>query len=703
MPRARVQLGTRRAARRTVAERRRACRSLVAAGGPLPTYDLNYGSPCELRFYEDVRAAGFAELARDSWPCESGFLLDSGVVFREGGQAVYKLADGTLVYARLGNGWAHVTSAAGSFDSAELALRAFRGLYPATYLAATDGDPVVPITFWAMSQFGPTARLRMIEASPWADIERNYTAAVREQLAGLMDGFEPGKSGQLLLWQGPPGTGKTWALRALASEWAPWAEFHYITDPDSFFVDSPSYMVDVLLADSYEAITEVGEVFTEQDAGGKWRVLILEDTGELLSVNAKEKYGQGLSRLLNVVDGMIGQGLRVLVLVTTNDELGELTPAVKRPGRCASQIEFAPLTPEEIREWAGEEVEEGATLAELYARAKSAEAAPALSAAVIPIPGAPGYGVDEDIFGDVVAQVRAWRDEDVLAEIARVAEDHAPEGGYGDTYWRSSDRTVFWNHADWTGTDEHDAAEAAFLAIEGVERVECESEAGPPDGFEQVWPTAQTASASTAEAELLRLAAEPLVVEAPAEREEAASAPASTPAGREAADEVDGVTAAALAAIGAAHERTVGEIGSLVSRQREADHSHSLAASAVEALGEMARREIPAPRVEVNVAAAPAPSVEMHHHAAPIELPAQPAPVVHIDLPDPAPTHVHVQLPEQPAQPAPHVDVHVQAPAPAEPPKVEVLVAATEPREPREPRVVRVDVDEHGVKRYVQE
>jgi primosomal protein N' len=137
-----------------------------------------------------------------------------------------------------------------------------------------------------------------------------------------MSWTEPSADGQLLLWQGPPGTGKTWGLRALASEWSQWAEFHYITDPDAFFVTNPSYMIDVLLSDSYMAIEqETGDVYDETDAGGKWRVLILEDTGELLSANAKEQYGQGLSRLLNVVDGMIGQGLRVLALVTTNDEL----------------------------------------------------------------------------------------------------------------------------------------------------------------------------------------------------------------------------------------------------------------------------------------------------------------------------------------------------------------------------------------------
>jgi hypothetical protein len=83
---------------------------------------------------------------------------------------------------------------------------------------------------------------------------------------------------------------------------------------------------------------------------------------------------------LNVVDGMIGQGLRVLALLTTNDELGELAPAAIRPGRCVSRAAdgaigptvFGPMDAAEASEWLGETVEEGGTLAELYARSSGA-------------------------------------------------------------------------------------------------------------------------------------------------------------------------------------------------------------------------------------------------------------------------------------------------------------------------------------------
>jgi hypothetical protein len=103
-----------------------------------------------------------------------------------------------------------------------------------------------------------------------------------------------------------------------------------------------------------------------------WKLLMLEDTGELLTSDARAVIGQGLSRFLNVVDGMIGQGLRVLVLVTTNEEIKTLHPAVARPGRCAANVTFLPLSGEETMDWLARHAVKAeqtgpATLASLYA------------------------------------------------------------------------------------------------------------------------------------------------------------------------------------------------------------------------------------------------------------------------------------------------------------------------------------------------
>jgi hypothetical protein len=63
-----------------------------------------------------------------------------------------------------------------------------------------------------------------------------------------------------------------------------------------------------------------------------WRLLLLEDCDELIRSGAKEATGQALSRLLNLTDGLLGQGRNVLVAITTNEDIARLHPAVTRPG-----------------------------------------------------------------------------------------------------------------------------------------------------------------------------------------------------------------------------------------------------------------------------------------------------------------------------------------------------------------------------------
>jgi hypothetical protein len=119
-------------------------------------------------------------------------------------------------------------------------------------------------------------------------------------------------------------------------------------------------------------------VGTEGEENHRWRLLILEDCDELIHGEAKHAAGQGLSRLLNLTDGMLGQGRDVLVAITTNEDLTRLHPAVIRPGRCLAQIEVGPLSAAEARRWLAAETAgdgaadaaigpDGATLAELVA------------------------------------------------------------------------------------------------------------------------------------------------------------------------------------------------------------------------------------------------------------------------------------------------------------------------------------------------
>jgi hypothetical protein len=340
----------------------------TASGTLSLTWEVDTGSLTYARFARLVVERGFTHFRSSSWPTGgSSFGAVPAPVLttqRRYGQnfAIVDLTElvgeECVLHLQLQSERIYVDAAAHDPAVFAAAREAMRSWFPVTQL---DESQRIGITFWSLGKHGARRTGRQIDVPTWAEIAENYPPAVQPRLGGLMgETFEPGVGGRLILWHGEPGTGKTYALRALGWEWRSWCDLHYITDPETFFGSSPSYMLDVLLNED-----------DEDDETSRWRLLVLEDTGELLAADAKARTGQGLSRLLNVVDGLIGQGLKILVLVTTNEPLGRLHAAVSRPGRCAVQTEFVRFTAEEAAAWlerqGRESVGSTGTLASLYA------------------------------------------------------------------------------------------------------------------------------------------------------------------------------------------------------------------------------------------------------------------------------------------------------------------------------------------------
>ncbi|MBY6706236.1 AAA family ATPase [Rhodococcus sp. BP-241] len=220
-------------------------------------------------------------------------------------------------------------------------------------------DDRTEFAMWHMDGTSPVNRNVRIDAAPWAEISRNYPSSVRNALTRLADLTGPTAGGRLILWHGAPGTGKTTAIRTLARKWSNWCRSVYIADPERLFADS-AYLADVITKSP-----RVNGPFHDD----RWQIIIAEDTDEYLRSSARRVAGAALGRLLNVTDGILGHGSKTLLLLTTNERIDRLHPALTRPGRCMANVEFTAFGIDEASHWLprGTAAPSGpVTLAELF-------------------------------------------------------------------------------------------------------------------------------------------------------------------------------------------------------------------------------------------------------------------------------------------------------------------------------------------------
>jgi hypothetical protein len=263
---------------------------------------------------------------------------------------------GTLGLVDAGHGHVTIEVAADTRAAADDAAGALRRALASEPPAAEQ----VSLAFWMRGEWGGYVRHRDIDAPRFGEIAGNYSGSVRDALERLLAMRAP-ERGRLILWRGAPGTGKSYALRALARAWSPWCSAHFVMDPEELLGRGGAYLLDLLSWDD--------------DDASRWRLVILEDAGELIAADARAATGQALSRLLNVADGLLGHGTRTLLLITTNEPVGRLHAAARRPGRCLADIEFTPLSVSEANRWLAardlmRRVTTPTALAELFAEAE---------------------------------------------------------------------------------------------------------------------------------------------------------------------------------------------------------------------------------------------------------------------------------------------------------------------------------------------
>lgn len=229
-------------------------------------------------------------------------------------------------------------------------------------------EDVVEMDFCLMNpRGGAQTYTRQIDAPAWGDIELNYASTAVEQLGKILAGGPSGLRGKVGVLTGPPGAGKTTLLRCFARMWRGLAEFTYITDPHRLFAE-PGYLLDLIL---------------NHFQGDVWNVLVVEDAEKYIAMRDRVTTQSNLlqedtlSTLLNLGDGMLGQGLKIRIIFTTNASDKNIDPAVTRPGRCFMDIDIPPMPKDEAAAWlaekgldpesyAGQWTGDGILLADLY-------------------------------------------------------------------------------------------------------------------------------------------------------------------------------------------------------------------------------------------------------------------------------------------------------------------------------------------------
>lgn len=158
------------------------------------------------------------------------------------------------------------------------------------------------------------------------------------------------ESGLIVLF-GTPGTGKTYVLRNLCQT-NPEKKFYFM-DKSTFEYISSDSLINFLLSNSV-----------------KDSVFVLEDCETLLA-DRMTTGNHLLSTILNLSDGILGDGLNIKFICTFNADITKLDKALLRKGRLKYKYEFKELTPKKTKALAKElnkKIPEGEslTVAEIY-------------------------------------------------------------------------------------------------------------------------------------------------------------------------------------------------------------------------------------------------------------------------------------------------------------------------------------------------
>jgi hypothetical protein len=206
------------------------------------------------------------------------------------------------------------------------------------YQSNPSADKVCSFRFHHKSTEGVESRTQEIAAISLSDIRDNYTSDIFAQVEKLANMSEPYTAGKIILYHGPPGNGKTHLIRALAYQWSQKFDVQpeVVIDPEPLF-EQPGYLMELLTTPDF------------LNKKPQFRFIIAEDCANLFGANCRDS--TGFTRLLNVVDGLLGAGQKLVFLFTANEEIHEIDPAILRPGRCLQHLHIPNWDRENSAAW----------------------------------------------------------------------------------------------------------------------------------------------------------------------------------------------------------------------------------------------------------------------------------------------------------------------------------------------------------------
>lgn len=183
-------------------------------------------------------------------------------------------------------------------------------------------EATIKFVCYADGQYYTTeSRIRKISL----DIKDNYNddfIPVNEDVVKFLDQRESG----LVILHGKRGTGKTNYIRSLCS-----------SHPQNYIIitnEIAKYLVD--------------PIFITFLINQKNSVLILEDCEEVLMDRGINKFGNAISGILNLSDGLMSDALNIKLICTFNTDVNNIDSALFRPGRCFAKYEFKELAKEKV-------------------------------------------------------------------------------------------------------------------------------------------------------------------------------------------------------------------------------------------------------------------------------------------------------------------------------------------------------------------